>query len=160
HPCHRRVGLRQRSRSRAGRSSAMKTPRHLLVACAALLTGCATTGIRVPVMVPAAVNLVQYEHVAVDRFQGDGCEPFSDELAAAPRPTPNPMPGKTAFEVLHRKDIARALDDLRDRHGAEWDARTMEVLNRWRTAQVVLSGTIERHDVQDEVVEQRTMDRQ
>jgi tetratricopeptide (TPR) repeat protein len=128
------------------------------VAVAASLGSCSTTGIRVPVLEPAPVNLVQYERVAVDRFHGDGCDPLTDQLAEALRTTPNPTTGKASFQVLSRKDIDKALDELRDRHGDEWDRRTMEVLERWRTAQIVLTGAVEQNRVQDQVVEQHTVD--
>lgn len=135
----------------------LRTP---AAALAALLASCGTTGIRVPVLMPAPVNLVQYERIAVDRFDGDGCEPFSEQLTEALRAADNPMTGERAFEVLHRKDIDAALDAIRDRRGADWDQRTMEILDRWRTAEVALSGTMQQHQVHDEVVQEEYRDRQ
>ncbi|MGE3172054.1 MAG: hypothetical protein AB7O97_05460 [Planctomycetota bacterium] len=120
----------------------------------ALLAGCATHGIRVPVMRPAPVNLVQFERVAVDRFEGDGCEPFSDELAEALGAAENPLNGRTAFQVLHRAQIDRAIDDLRGRRSDAADQEMMELLQRWRTAQIVLSGFVEDHGVQEEIVDE------
>jgi tetratricopeptide (TPR) repeat protein len=129
------------------------------VLLALLLCSCATQGIRVPVMKPAAVNLVQFDHIAVDRFEGDGAAAFSDELAAALRDSPNPVTGKAAFEVMHRRDLDRALDEIRDRHGADWDKATMAVLDRWRTAQIVLNGHVCQQDVRDELVDEVNTDR-
>lgn len=124
------------------------------------LTACATHSIRVPVMVPAPVNLIAYDLVAVDRFHGEGCDPFSDQLAEALGSAVNPMTGKPGFEVLHRKDIDKALDQIRDRRGDEWDKRTMAILDRWRTAKVVLKGTMQQHVVENHVLEEQARDRQ
>jgi tetratricopeptide (TPR) repeat protein len=123
-----------------------------------LLASCATQSIRVPVMKPAAVDLVQFERVAVDRFEGEGCDPFSDQLAAALGSATNPATGKPGFTVLHRKDIDRALDELRDRHGSEWDQRTMQILEKWRTAQIVVKGRMQRHDVERQEVKEKAKD--
>ncbi len=122
------------------------------------LTACATHSIRVPVLVPAPVNLIAYDLVAVDRFHGEGCDPFSDQLAEALGSAVNPLTGKPGFEVLHRKDIDRTLDQIRDRRGDEWDKRTMEMLDRWRTAKVVLKGTMQQHQVDEQIVEERSKD--
>jgi tetratricopeptide (TPR) repeat protein len=69
------------------------------------------------------------------------------------------MTGKTAFQVMHRREIDRALDEIRDRHGADWDKRTMEVLDRWRTAQIVLNGHMVQHGVHEEVCDEPGVDR-
>jgi tetratricopeptide (TPR) repeat protein len=137
----------------------MPTIRPTSVLLGLLLCSCATQGIRVPVMKPAAVNLVQFDTVAVDRFEGDGATVFSDELAAALRNSPNPLTGKPAFEVMQRRDLDRALDEIRDRHGADWDRATMQALERWRTAQIVLNGHVCQDDVRDEIADEATTDR-
>lgn len=129
-----------------------------LFALLSLLAGCATQQFRVPVMKPAPVDLVHYERIAVDRFEGEGSEQFSDQLAEALGAAVNPMTGRQGFTVLHRKDIDKALDELRDRRGAEWDQRTMEILDHWRTAQIVLKGSMLRHDIETKVKEEKARD--
>lgn len=124
--------------------------RALPLSLLALLASCATQSIRVPVLKPAPVDLVSYDRIAVDRFEGEGCELFSDQLAAALGNAVNPMTGKQGFTVLHRKDIDKALDQIRDRRGDQWDKRTMEMLDQWRTAQVVLKGQMQQHQVAQE----------
>ena len=86
----------------------MRATTLLLLPILFVFTACATHTIRVPVLVPAPVNLVQYDVVAVDRFHGDGCEPFSNELAEALGGAVNPMTGQRGFQVLHRKDVDQA----------------------------------------------------
>jgi hypothetical protein len=112
----------------------------------------------VPVLVPAPVNLVNYETVAVDRFQGDGCDPFSQELAATLGSATNPLTGKPGFVVLSRQDVDRALDGSRDSRNGDVDKRTMEVLDRWRKAPVVLKGTMQQHSVEQRRVEESSQD--
>ncbi len=139
----------------------MRTVRLLLLfACALCLAACATQTIRVPVLVPAPVNLVGYELVAVDRFTGDGCEPLSRELAGALGSAVNPLTGKPGFVVLTRQDVDRALDGARDRRNAEFDQATMDVLERWRTAPIVLKGAVQQHVCRDRVVEEQGKDQQ
>jgi len=130
----------------------------LLAGLLASLTACATQSIRVPVLVPAPVNLVQYDLVAVDRFQGEGCEQFSDQLADALQRAVNPMTGKPGFQVLHRKVIDRAVEDFRDRRGDDSSDRTIALLEQWRKAPIVLKGAVQRHDVEDRLVEERGKD--
>jgi tetratricopeptide (TPR) repeat protein len=132
--------------------------RRLLLLVPLLFTACATHGIRVPVLKPAAIDLVQFDRVAVDRLEGDGCEPFGRELAKALRDAQNPLTGQTAFSVQHREEVDRALDQLRDRHGDDWDKQTMAVLDRWRTAQIVLGGHFEDHRVEEELVQDHVVD--
>lgn len=126
----------------------------------ALLCSCATQQIRVPVMKPAPVDLVHFQQIAVDRFDGEGCEQFSAQLAAALGTAVNPLTGKQGFTVLHRQDVDRALDQLRDRRGEQWDQRTMQMLDQWRTAAVALNGRMQQHDVQEQIVEQQDKDQQ
>jgi tetratricopeptide (TPR) repeat protein len=137
----------------------MRTTRLLLCLFSLLcFTACATQTIRVPVLVPAPVNLVNYELVAVDRFSGDGSEPFATELAGALGAAVNPVTGKPGFSVLSRQDVDRALDNARDRRGSEFDQRSMEVLERWRTAPIVLKGAVQQHACHDRVVEEQGKD--
>jgi hypothetical protein len=138
----------------------MLATKPLLLSILFVFASCATHTIRVPVLVPAPVNLVQYDVVAVDRFHGDGSDPFSDEIAEALGNAVNPMTGKRGFEVLHRKDIDRALDQIRDRRGTEWDERTMAILDRWRKAPIVVKGTMHHHAVDRQVVDVRSRDQQ
>jgi len=136
----------------------MRSIKLLLLPVLFAFTACATQTIRVPVLVPAPVSLVQYDLVAVDRFQGEGCDPFSDQLAEALGSAVNPMTGKPGFEVLHRKDVDKALDQIRDRRGTDWDQRTMAILDRWRQAKVVLKGTMQQHRVDERIVEEQSKD--
>lgn len=137
----------------------MRTMRLLVsLLCALGFTACATQTIRVPVLVPAPVNLVHHAMVAVDRFTGDGCEPFSEELASGLAAAVNPLTGQPGFVVLSRKDVDRALDDARDRRDSDWNQRTMEVLERWRKAPIVLKGVVHQHVVQQRVVEEQGKD--
>ena len=121
-------------------------------------TACATQTIRVPVLVPAPVNLVNFETVAVDRFDGDGSAMFTQELAGALGAAVNPLTGQPGFSVLSRADVDRALDGARDRRSAEFDQATMQVLERWRTAPIVLKGIVQQHVCRDRVVEHQAQD--
>lgn len=122
------------------------------------LAACATQTIRVPVMVPAPVNLVAFDRIAIDRFDGDGCQPFAEELAAALGEAVNPLTGQPGFEVLSRTEVDRALDQARDQRGTQWDPKTLAVLERWREADVVLKGVVHRHVVVERVVEEQGKD--
>lgn len=137
----------------------MTRPICLLSPLSVILVACSTPPTRVPVMMPAPVNLVQYDLVAVDHFEGEGCAPFSDQLAGSLAAAVNPLTGQPAFEVLHRRDIDRTLDQVRDRRG-EWDSHTMAMLDRWRKAEIVLKGVMQRHGVDQRVIEERLQDQQ
>jgi tetratricopeptide (TPR) repeat protein len=137
----------------------MRSTRLLLCLFSLLcFTACATQTIRVPVLVPAPVSLVNYETVAVDKFAGEGHEPFASELAEALSSAVNPLTGKPGFSVLSRADVDRALDGARERRGAEFDQRSLEVLDRWRKAPLVLKGALNQHVCQDRVVQEQQKD--
>ena len=96
----------------------MYTSRLVLSLAALLLASCGTTGFRVPVLVPAPVNLVQYQTLGVDRFTGDGCQPFSEQLTEALRAARNPLSGEhvTWADVIFVME-QRHLRRLSDRFG-------------------------------------------
>jgi tetratricopeptide (TPR) repeat protein len=70
------------------------------------------------------------------------------------------MTGKGAFQVLHRHEIDQAMDQMRNRQGEDWDRATMAILDRWRTAQVVVDGRLDDHCVREEVVDETVVDRE
>lgn len=115
-----------------------------------LLAGCATEGIHVRVMRPAPVNLGQYDLVAVDRFTGDGCDLLAADLTDGLRNSVNPLTGQTDFELVDRRDVDRMLEDLTGRGPGSSQERSMEVLERWRSAQLVLKGQVLVHEVHEE----------
>lgn len=106
-------------------------------ALCALLAGCAATSTRVPVMEPAALNLLQFECVAVDRCLGEGSRPFATEFIEALREVEDPLTGARGIRVLRPGD---------------GDA--------FAEAPIVLRASVMRHGVADEVVEERTLDLQ
>ncbi|MEZ5990263.1 MAG: tetratricopeptide repeat protein [Planctomycetota bacterium] len=128
-------------------------PALLVLVLPLFLASCAMEGIYVRVMRPAPVHLGQYPLVAIDRFQGPGCDQVAVDFTAALRRTTNPMTGKQDFEVIDRGEVDRMLDDMRGRQGKDWDERTMEVLERWRSAKLVLRGEVTQNQASERMIE-------
>jgi tetratricopeptide (TPR) repeat protein len=110
-------------------------------------------------MRPAPVDLGQYDVVAVDRFAGDGCEVFAAELTKTLRSTKNPLTGAADFEVLDRRDVDQMLDGLRRTGGENWDQHAMEVLNRWKQAEILIKADVHTHMVAEELSEDGWIDK-
>ena len=126
-----------------------------------VLAGCVSQeGSRVPVMRPVPVDLGQYEVVAVDRFSGDGCDVLAAELTKTLRSTVNPLTGASDFEVLDRRDVDRMLDNLRRTGGENWDQLAMEVLNRWKQAEILIKAEVHAHSVAEELNEDGWTDKE
>ncbi len=119
-----------------------------------LLAGCATEGFYVKVMKPAPVNLGQYDLIAIDRFSGEGSEYLEEEFTDALRGAVNPMTGQADFNVIDRRELDSMLDDLRKNPGDGMDRRTMDVLERWKNAEVVITADVHVHHVVEEMQEQ------
>jgi hypothetical protein len=95
-------------------------------AVALLLAGCSAYELRVPVMMPAAVNLANYRRVAIDRFVGDGGMPLQQEVLAALRRAPDGHGGTGLPVVLPHE-------------GEDWSA-----------APIVVRASLRQHGVADE----------
>ena len=134
----------------------MSTSRWVLASCL-LFCGCATEAVHVRVLRPAPVNLVQYDRVAVDLFDGGGGTEIAGELTDALATTRNPLTGQQAFEVLDRREVDRMIDDLRRRRGQS-DTEAMEVLARWREAPILIRGRVETHGVEEVVTQNKKID--
>lgn len=128
-----------------------------VLASSLLFCGCATEAVHVRVLRPAPVNLVQYDRVAVDLFDGGGGPEIAGELTDALMTTRNPLTGQQAFEVLDRREVDRMIDDLRRRRGQS-DAEAMEVLARWRSAPVLIRGQVRTHGVEEVVTQNKKVD--
>lgn len=125
----------------------------------ALLVGCAThqtLGIRV--LKPAPVDLGRFDLVAVDQLQGEGAADLMTELGDALRAARNPLTGRQDFEVLDRRDVDRMLDELRRRRGTAFDKEAMDLLERWKAADVLIRGGTQYHGVEEEVIAQDAVD--
>lgn len=130
-----------------------------LMALLALGAGCANPAARVPVLRPAPVNLSAYDLVAVDRFEGPADCPLEAEIADALRRSENPLTGQVEYEVLSRQDVDQTVSNLRvGGPGQGLDDRSMAVLERWRSAEVLIRGHVAEYDVSEDVVEQRSKD--
>ena len=125
----------------------------LLAACASQQT------FTVRVMKPAPVDLGRYRLVAIERLDGEGAIALSQELTKALQGAQNPLTGKMDFEVLDRGEVDRLLEDLRRRRTGASDKETMELLERWKNADVVIRGQVRAHKVSDEVIGQEWIDR-
>ena len=124
-----------------------------LFTVALLLGACAATeSIYVRVLLPAPVDLGQYDLIAVESFSGNGGDDLANELTAALKNTVNPLTGQVDFEVLDRRDVDRMLEDLRRHSGAEWDRESMTILDRWRKAEILLKGEVQVYAVKEEMV--------
>jgi hypothetical protein len=131
----------------------------LLLTLLGLLGACASQqSLAIRVLRPAPVDLGQFALVAVDRLDGQGCEELTNELADALRGARNPLTGKQDFEVLDRREVDRMLDDLRRRRGTAFDQEAMQLLERWKTADVVIRGAVQAHDFEEEVAAQEWID--
>ena len=122
------------------------------------LCSCATESISVRVLRPAPVNLGQYDLIAVESFTGTGGDQIANELTTALTNTRNPMTGRADFEILDRRDIDQMLDDLRRGRGNDWNEEAMEVLERWKNAEILLKGTVHVYDVGEQVSETQWLD--
>jgi tetratricopeptide (TPR) repeat protein len=138
----------------------MRIRQPVVLSLVALLAACASQQtFTVRVMKPAPVDLGRYRLVAVDRLDGDGADQLTHELSKALQGAQNPLTGKADFEVLDRAEIDRLLEDLRRRRAGATDQQTLELLERWKNAEVVIRGQIRTHKVSDEVVAQDWIDR-
>ena len=136
----------------------LRTKIHLASCLALLLCSCATTGIQVPVMRPAPVNLGQFSLVAVDKFTGKGCDEVAADFSVALRDAINPLTGEADFEVLSRFDIDTMLDELQGRHSRGLEGDVAELLQKWSSAELVLKGDVGTYMVEEEVVEKQWRD--
>ena len=134
-----------------------------LIGVVVAAAGCANPTARVAVMRPAPINLSAYELIAVDNFEGtpdnDSGSAFSAELADALRQAENPVTGQVEYEIISASEVESTVDNLRVGRGTELDPRSMEVLKRWRSADVLIRGTILEYDVEDDVQQFEKTDR-
>lgn len=129
-----------------------------LTSMAFLLGACSTESIHVKVLRPAPVNLGQYDVIAIEPFEGNGGTELANELTVALQNTKNPLTGRVDFEVLDRREIDELLDDLMGRRGTDWDQDAMEILDRWRAAEILLKGTVHEYSVVEELSELEWVD--
>ena len=138
--------------SRGTRSIVLSLTSVLLCACSS------TEMINVKVMRPAAVNLGQYNSVAVDQFTGHGGSHISGDLSTALSNVKNPMTGELYVNVLDHRDVDKALEDLKRKRGRQWDERTMSLLNEWKNAEVVIKGQVPAYEVVENLRESEWVD--
>lgn len=139
----------------------MPTLRRLLPLTLLVLFGaCAShESFQVRVLRPAPVDLGQFELIAVDRFSGSQSEQFQRNFTDHLETARNPMTGEQ-FEIMDRDEVDRVLDDLRRRSGSGLDEHAMAVLERWRSAEVMLRGRVQEYSITEDLVETETVDRQ
>jgi tetratricopeptide (TPR) repeat protein len=130
-----------------------------LLPVAFLFGACSTTeSISVRVMLPAPVDLGQYRVIAVESFSGNGGHDLANDLTVALKNTVNPLSGQVGFEVLDRRDVDRMLEDLRRHSGTEWDQKSMAILDRWRKAEILLKGEVQKYVVKEQILESEWLD--
>ena len=130
----------------------------LWLTSALLVAGCATESIKVRVMRPAPVNLGKYDKIAVDTFTGDGGIDVADELIGALSGAKNIMTGQEDFDVLDRREVDKMLDDLKGRHGQQWNEQAMAVLNEWKNVEVTIKGDVPVYMVEETLSESNWVD--
>ncbi len=130
----------------------------VLSSVAVLLSACSTESIHVKVLRPAPVNLGQFGVIAVDSFTGDGGDELANELTAALANTRNPLTGRVDFNVLDRREVDQMLEELRNHRGTDWDEKTMEILERWRSAEILLKGDVRNYTVLEGISEVEWVD--
>jgi hypothetical protein len=124
-----------------------------------VFAGCASQQhMSVRVMAPAVVDLGGYSLVALDRLEGDGSSEVTAELADALRAARNPLTSRAEFEVLDRRDLDRMLDDVRRQRGNDVGGQQLEMLERWKKAEVMIRGQIATHGVESTVTAQDWVD--
>lgn len=121
----------------------------ILVVLLALASCASHESFSVSVMRPAPVDLGAYDLIAIDRFQGEGCDPFANDFAASLRASTNPVTGQKSFEIVDRRDVDRLLDDMRRYPNSNLGKDPNSPLAKWKRAPVVLAGQMTTHDVED-----------
>lgn len=132
-----------------------------LLALASLsFTACAShESFQVQVLRPAPVDLGQYELVAVDRFEGPDCDILSAAVSDALERSTHPMTGERGFDVMHRSEVDQTLDDMRRRAGSGGlDEHSMKILERWRSADLLLRGQVLASEVVEQVTDREVQD--
>jgi hypothetical protein len=137
----------------------MRSRTFVTLSLVSLLGACTTPAIAVRVVRPGPVNLAQYGLVAVDRFGGPGCDEFAEELIAALHNTKNPLNGKEQFDVVCRRDVDKAMDSLRGRAG-KTDDETGAIVERWRSARLMIKGEVREYGVTEQVRVEQIVDPQ
>lgn len=122
--------------------------------------GCASQeSFQVPVVRPAPVDLGRHDIVAVDRFAGDGAESLDIEMTTALREAVNPLTNEPDFEVVHRRDVDRMIDDMRRYPGANLDTEDSPVA-KWKRAPIQIGGEVHAHCVEEQVERTQWVDPQ